>query len=150
MSNLVEQHPDTWRDRDYPVLHAVAGKIDQSTTGALFVVDRIEGLDMPEQDVSAALHALDDGGYLSMQWHGGGSAWVLGITDKARRAVGMWPSAESVADAIIAHLDKRIAETTDPEERNRWERFRDAAIGGGRVLLVEVAGSVLGKVITGG
>ena len=144
-SETTPRHPDTWRNRDYPVLYAIAPKVDES--GSLVDME-FPALGIDESDVHPALRALEEGGYIRMKWaddHG----WVLGLTGDGRRAVGMWPSPESVTDEIVASLDERIASATDPEERTRWQKIRDAIGGATRDLAVEVLGAAVSRGIMG-
>ena len=84
------------------------------------------------------------GGYLAES-----PMYLTGLTARGRRAVGLWPSAETLADQVIANIDGRIQQATTAEERSKWVKFRDGVVGGGRDLLVEVMASVVSRQING-
>jgi hypothetical protein len=69
---------------------------------------------------------------------------LTGVTERARRAVGQWPSAESMVDRMLTILNER-AEDAPPDERPRWRRLRDGFAGAGRDVAVEFAAALLAR-----
>lgn len=63
----------------------------------------------------------------------------IGLLERGRRATGQWPS-DDPAEELIAALRERIEQETDPVERSRLERLRDA--------LGEVSKSVVAGLVT--
>jgi hypothetical protein len=71
---------------------------------------------------------------------------VLAVHERARRALGTWPTAESVVDQLIAALMAAAERTDDPDEA---ESLRNAAEELGSSVVKGVAVSVITKLITG-
>jgi hypothetical protein len=107
---------------------------------------------MTDADVARALRALD-GEYLRINWFNSAASIgiIVGITPAARRAVGMWPTAESVAEQLLVTLDEQIEKSgADQDKRRKLIKIRDAIGGTARDLFVDVVGAVVAKSITGG
>jgi hypothetical protein len=72
---------------------------------------------------------------------------VIGLvgepTGHARRAVGAWPTPESIAARLISALDEAADREPDPE-RKGWLRKTAAYLGNaGRDLAVKIGGSAI-------
>lgn len=95
-------------------------------------------------DVSTArsLLQLEQAGYLRETM---GADQIVGpafftLTEKALQVVAGWPGGggDAAYDRLLALLDERISAAGTPDERSQWERARDAVVGAGRDVLVEV------------
>lgn len=121
---------DTWTARDYPVLVAAAEHLDGSPGSPIQLHQLVRQLDMPARDVTAALIALEP--YLQrevIQALGGESDIIVsGLTERGRRAAGLWPSEDQLT-ALVAALETAANRTDDPDERTRLERAGDALKG---------------------
>lgn len=92
---------DTWNDRDLPALDAIVEAHD--TDGRVVRTSRVvTGTGLDENTVNAALRALESENPPLLE---GARATVSGTyilagkpTGHARRAVGAWPTADSLAD----------------------------------------------------
>lgn len=112
----------TWERRDLPVLHAVAAVLDPSPGTGLQMQTIIEDSGLPEEQVIAALVALLSGRYIEgemLRGFGGHVRQVLvsAVTERGRRAVGLWPSDDALT-ALVAALQEAAEETGDSEERS--------------------------------
>jgi hypothetical protein len=137
---------DTWATRDLPALRAVAAHLDQNPHDVL-ETDELEVPGIDPGDMHRVLAALD-GAYLEVTWlrtfGGTGSGSVEGITERGRRAAGLWPSGES-ADALIEALTQ-AADASDDEEDRTWLRRAAGALGQvSRDVVVDVIGAVLAR-----
>ena len=141
----------TWETRELPVLEAVVRYFDENS-GVLLpqISDLAEITGRDPIEVYRAAKALSPT-YLRLSEVMSGADpnphTVIAITDEARRAVGQWPSAEAVADRIVAALME--AADREPDERKRT-KLRAAAetLGSfGRDLLVNAAANVATKPI---
>ena len=108
---------------------------------------------MSSADVERALKALD-GAYIQLdarRWHAQvyPRVCVVDITPAARRAVGMWPTAESAAINFLASLDEHIETSADPDRRTKLIKMRDALGGTARDVFVDVMGAVVSKSLMG-
>ena len=66
-------------------------------------------------------------------------------TGYARRAVGAWPTAETIADRLITALDEAAEREPDPE-RKGWLRKSAAYLGNaGRDLAVEIGATAINR-----
>ncbi|HEY8721483.1 hypothetical protein [Pengzhenrongella sp.] len=77
-----------------------------------------------------------------------GPVVITHISAKARRELGLWPSAEAGADRLMAALDALIAQAK-PADRSRLEKVRDGLVGAGRDMVVSVAAAVITGQIPG-
>jgi hypothetical protein len=142
---------DTWLNRDLVVLHAVAEKLEAGDSVVSY--ELAEELGLTDQQTEAALVALEDD-YLMLKWSGvfgggRGTGVVTGMTSAARRATGLWPTPESMADALVEEIGQALDRTKDEDTRTRLVRIRDAIAGAGRDLVVDVLGAALSRGLVG-
>jgi len=105
---------------------------------------------LKETQVQAALRRLDAAGYLvGVNSSAPYPVVVVGVTEKALRAVGAWPTPEAFVDRLLASLSELAENAPTSEERSRARRVLDAVGSVGRDVLVNAAGSVLGSGVTG-
>lgn len=91
--------------------------------------------------------ALEDPPFVSkIQRHGSGDISLVGSpTGHARRAVGAWPTAETIADRLINALDE-AAEREPDLERKGWLRQSAAYLANaGRDLAVEIGATAINR-----
>lgn len=138
----------TWGTRDFRVLEAIVEITDRGDTNSV-TAERIAshtGLD--DTTVQAALRALgsEDPPFFKAQgsW-GGGILRASNPTGHARRAVGEWPTAESLANQLIAKIESAAAAESDEGKRSKLSQLAGFFATGGRDLLVDIAA----KAITG-
>lgn len=62
------------------------------------------------------------------------------VSEKGLQLVAGWPTttAEAAVEKLLALVDLRITEASDPEERSKWQRIRDGLLGVGREALVRI------------
>jgi hypothetical protein len=118
---------ETWVSRDLPVLDAVVELLEDEDLVQPEAVAERTGLDLRE--VLRALHALDRT-YVRLHRDMSGG-FVDSVTPEARRAVGQWPSGESLIRQIADGLAAAAEEETDPEQKSRLRQA--AALLGGAV-----------------
>ena len=141
----------TWPTRELPILQAALRRLDAGDIFPTLEEIRAEvGLDVAQ--MRAGVDALESASppymEVSNAWgnpnHVGGH--VSRVSERARRELGTWPSAESVVDRLVAAL----AEAADAEqESERRTKIRAAAeaVGG---FLRDVAVQAVGTQIGGG
>lgn len=114
--------PDRWSTRDFPVLVAIARRLD----AADHIVDadddeflsELEPLD--RDTIANAMIALANAGYIDC----GINAMLSGhkhvaahtLTERGRRAVGIWPNQEQAADALIDLLTQAADHVGDADD----------------------------------
>lgn len=149
-SRIVPNHlPSTWETRDYRVLLAAAEMLDRTGGGPVEVTDLSSRTNLSEEDVIRAVVALDQGDYIHARVErgmGGGLPWVIatGLTDRGRRAVGLWPSSDS-GEALVAALFLAAEQAQSQEDKSRLRRAAESLGGVGRDLMVEVTAAFLAR-----
>lgn len=138
----------TWCTRDLSVLDAMVSILDEGEDPVRKdqIADRT-GLTPNGFQLSLAALSEPPNSFLrlpSNQDFGDSIDFVFGVTHETRRVVGAWPTAETVADALIDRL-QRLAEDeqAEPEARERAKAGLRAFLGAGRDVLVGAAGSAL-------
>lgn len=136
----------TW-PRDQRVLIAAADRLEESP-GLMFMdgeLTEATGLDAAE--VTRAVAALGSGGYLDVRDQSGlgsPSFSVHELTERGRRASGLWPSDDSV-DGLVEALRQAEAATDDPEEKSLIRRAAGAIGSVSRDVMVDVLGAVASR-----
>lgn len=140
---------DTWSGRELPLLQEAARRLESGETN-LYVSALAEQLNIDPAQAQIAVDALSDDGYLDgvRVEEIRGPVVITHISAKARRELGLWPSAEAGADRLMAALDALIVQAK-PDDRSRLERVRDGLVGAGRDMVVSVAAAVITGQIPG-
>jgi hypothetical protein len=136
---------DSWVSRDLPVLNAVVGQIDElpRTHSYPDAADIAASTGLEALDVAAALNALD-GGYIELQKSGGPASWhVTSVTPAARRAVGQWPTGESLIEQLTSGLSRAAEQETDPEQKRRLVAVARGLGGAAKAIAINVASEML-------
>lgn len=143
--------PTVWETLHFPVLKAVVDTLnaDRTFTGVR-ANDLAASTGIEPEDIVAALRALEAGGFFEVHWTMPVSraASVRHLTDRAQRAVGAWPSDESIADRIIAALEAIAENTTDEDERTRTRKILEMLAGSGRQIAVGVGTAIITGAVT--
>jgi hypothetical protein len=141
---------DTWTDRDLPVLNAIVGMTEEGADG-IEPHEISSRIGLPEDQVQRALQALADEHPPFFEASEATAAegrivlLVANPTGYARRTVGAWPTAETLADRLTQALAKAADDEPDEEKRG-WLRKTAAWFGSaGRDVAVDVASSVIAK-----
>jgi DNA-binding PadR family transcriptional regulator len=138
-----------WENDLLPVLEAV---YRAATKGNPFGVEQkqvIAELGRPDDDprTDRLLYELERTGYIeaTMATDGQWGPLICRLTEKGYQQVAGWPGRvdDSTFALLIRALDERIECAETEEERSKWVRLRDAALGVGRDLFVDVMGKVL-------
>jgi hypothetical protein len=148
---MTDRLPDHWITRDLPVLRHVAHLVEVDRADEVRPEGVAEQLGIDEDDALHSLIALHDAAYidgLRSDTFGGKYILATGLTERGRRAVGLWPSGESV-DALVDALRQAEEATDDPEERGALRKAASAVLGVGRDVMTDVMGAVIAKSITG-
>jgi hypothetical protein len=70
-----------------------------------------------------------------------------GVTERARRAAGAWPTPEGFAEQFVSGLAAAIEREPDPEKRGRLRALLGSAGGTVKDISVEVAAAVISRSI---
>ncbi len=132
----------TWNDREARMLEAILA-IEEADGDRVTTTELAETTGLSEPEAQRGLLALVEDGYLTYSVRIGGSAnrgpllvMMPRLRGKGRRAVGQWPA--DGFEALVAILETRIQDEPDVAKRSRLERLRDALVGVGREVVVDV------------
>lgn len=138
MSNL-------WTSRDLPVLKAVVKLADTTQLVQASQVETETGFD--RATVDASLKALKDAGYFTKT--GGSMSRLIddisGVTEKARHAAGVWPTAEQIAAGMLEEIERRAESDPDPEKRSRFKKIAAGFAEGGKDVGINLLAAVVAK-----
>jgi hypothetical protein len=133
--------PDMWTTRDRPVLVEVVRRIDADE-------DLIDGAHvaaatgLSEEDVARAGRNLERAGLVELAGFLASGISFTGVSAEALRVTGLWPDAGDAFDRLIWALEERIAEAP-PEQKSKLAKVRDAIVGVGRDVGVEIIGAAV-------
>jgi hypothetical protein len=136
---------DTWYNRELPVLRAAVAAFERDL-GRLLpeVSDLAEATGLAADDVARAVAALHPE-YLDLQTTPGEpTSWfVQRVHTSARRAVGQWPSPDTLAAQLAAAMQQVAEHTSDPDAKSRLRRAAEAIGGLAKDVLTEVGTKML-------
>ena len=130
---------DTWVPRDQPVLDATVALLEDSPMVTDAAITERTGFDLT--DVRRALEALDRT-YVHLGRDMSGF-FVAAVTADARRAVGQWPTGESLVSQLVDGLAAAAEQEADPERKGRLRQAVTLLGGPVRAIVVDVAEKVI-------
>lgn len=142
---------DRWATRDFPVLLAAARKVDALHLNVR-ASELADELGMSPDDVMSALIALDPTYVETKEDRRGpnilANVAVLRLTERGRRAVGLWPGEDS-ADALVRVLEAAADAEADPVEQGKLRKAAKAVGRVSRDVLVEIVAAVASRQMMG-
>jgi DNA-binding MarR family transcriptional regulator len=136
---------DTWTNRDFPVLEAIVRLLDR---GNLMVTVRDVAGDtgLDPADVDRAISALEGPYVVKYEQSAGGNSnsWrVRQVTPEARRAVGQWPTPESLVDRLAEAFGSAANDEPDADRKSRLRQVAAFLSSTGRDVATEVVSKVI-------
>lgn len=141
----MNQLPDRWHSRDFPVLVEAARLLD---AGEMPVSsdDIAANLGFDEDDVVAALQALH-GAYTTgdpLNSLGGVMGFMItGLTERGRRVTGLWPDEDRTADLLVELLTKAGDQVRDEEDASALKRAGRLLRGVPASVLADVTAALI-------
>lgn len=140
---------DTWTNRDLPVLEAIVQMSEADAAGFIDPAQIAQLCGLAESETQSALRALNGEVppfVTDMRTSASGHIFLVGApTGQARRAVGAWPTPESLADRLVRALDE-AADREPDEERKGFLRKTASYLGNaGRDLAVEIGATAINR-----
>jgi hypothetical protein len=136
----------TWFERELPVLEAAIALLDGlGHPGFVEVRSIANRTGTDPQQVFEALLAMQDE-YVTLHFVGEGDPnleMVTRVTPAGRRAVGQWPSAESLSDRLLVAMQDALDHESDPVRRAKLRSVTAALTGMGREVLVSVVSAAI-------
>jgi hypothetical protein len=138
---------DTWARRDLPVLDAIVSVFDKPDRYQMRMPELVGLCRLPEGEVQAALRVLANATppYISGTEVSGLTYPVIitDVTERARRAVGQWPTPESLVNQVVNGLSEAAAH--EPEPGKKWALREAASVLGDTAK--DVATEIAAKII---
>ena len=139
---------DTWASRDLPVLQVIVSAFNDPDRWQLRLAELVSMCGLPERDVRTGLRALGNARPPLLEYPPPPDELaypiiITDVTERARRVVGQWPTADSLAAQITKALSEAADREPDPAKKSR---LRDAASVLGetaRGVVVEVLSRVV-------
>jgi hypothetical protein len=137
---MPRQLESTWALRELPILRVALLRLDAGADAVEFA-DILRETGLSNDQLWAGLRALDTAQppYIDLD---GRDIW--GVTERARRELGTWPSATSIVDALAAAFAQAAEAEKEPERKNRLRAIADGLGGAVRDIAVAVVAKRLG------
>jgi hypothetical protein len=137
---------DEWESLAFPVLLAIARTAKNHDELDLHPL--ADELGVRFRDVQAAVHALKDTGYVinCLMSHGDAGGFMVShvrLSEKARRAVGLWPRQDAAADALIDLLAQAADQTEDEDDAGALRRAGRLLRGVPSAVLADVTAALI-------
>jgi len=137
---------DTWVSRDLPVLDAAVRMLDNGAF-EVSVAEIAAETGFDPATVDRALTALEGPFVADYQRYMSGGipdTWnVMAVTAAARRAVGQWPTAESLAERLAVAFSEAADAEQDPERKSRLRQLASFLGETGKDLAAEIMAKVI-------
>lgn len=137
---------DTWVSRDLPVLDVVVRLLDNGAW-QVTVADIAGETGLDPKAVDRALEALHGpyvAEYQRLATGGIPDLWsVTEVTSAARRVVGQWPTAESLAARLAEAFSEAADKEMDPERKSRLRQLANFLGETGKDLAAEIMAKVI-------
>jgi hypothetical protein len=130
----------TWAIRELPILSAALLRLDAGEDVAEFE-DLARETGLSDDQLWAGLRALETAQppYIDVR---GKHIW--GVTERARRELGTWPSATSIVDALAVAFAQAAEAEREPAKKNRLRAVADGLGGAVKDIAVAVVAKHLG------
>src|SRR5581483_9261812 len=135
---------ETWTTRELPILRHVTARLDSGAQEIGFGEIR-EALGLEVQEIQLGVHALEDAEppYLRARWQPVGmgrstSGMVMFVTERARRELGTWPTAEGLVSELAEALRQAADRAPESEEKSKMRSAAEALSGFARDVAVAV------------
>jgi hypothetical protein len=136
---VAESH-STWAPRELPILSVALRRLDAGEDVVEFE-DLARETGLSDDQLWAGLRALETAQppYIEID---GKDIW--GVTERARRELGTWPSATSIVDALATAFAQAAEAEKEPAKKKRLRAVADGLRGVLRDIAVGVVAKRLG------
>ncbi|MGE5136762.1 MAG: hypothetical protein ACM32E_28180 [Gemmatimonadota bacterium] len=135
---------DTWWSRDLPVLDATVKLFQRQDFVEVGELARATGFEVT--DVAQALLDMRYVYVSEIQSMGPKDQWcITGVTAKARRAVGQWPTPENVVARLAEAFTAAAEQEPDSERRSKLRAVGGFLAETGKDFAAEVVAKVIGQ-----
>jgi hypothetical protein len=147
---------DTWARRELPILLAAYRRVESgerpSPVGQFEEMRQELGMTVRDLELGLAALADADPPYIELQLAGGwseekaGGGYVDAVTERTRRELGTWPTADSLVDQLVEALGRAADDELEPERKGRLRQAADVIGGMARDVAVAVISARIGRV----
>jgi len=138
---------DTWARRDLPVLDAIVSVFDKPDRYQMRMPEVVELCRLPEGEVQAALRVLANATppYISGTGVSGLTYPVIisDVTERARRAVGQWPTPESLVSQVVDGLSEAAAHEPEPGKKRALREAASVLGDTAKDVATEIAAKII-------
>jgi len=139
---------DTWARRDLPILQAIVGAFDDPDRYQLRLGELTGLCGLPEREVQTALRALAKARPPLLEYPRPPEELtypiiITDVTERARRLVGQWPTADSLVAEIAKALSEAAEHEPDPAKKSRLHEAATVLGETARGVVVEVLSRVV-------
>ena len=140
-----------WFERELPIIKYLAMRANKEPMVLTSTGEISEAIGIPIDQVASACDFLSQEGYFDLQkvmgntlnWH------IHKLQSRLLVEAGDWPSANSIAESLIANLKKMESESLDPAKKSKIKSIIDAIGGTAGELGQKILVDVIAKSITG-
>ena len=144
----------TWATRDLPILAAALRKVEAGGHSVKQLEEIREELGLTPKELLAGLSALEsaDPPYVEVEYMAGwsdehaGGGYVSAVSERTRRELGAWPSANGLLEQLIEALSRAAEDETEPDRRSRLRATADVLGGMARDIAVGAIAARLGRI----
>lgn len=144
----------TWATRDLPILVAAFRRVEAGERSVRQLEEIRDELGLTPKELLAGLSALEsaDPPYVEVEYMAGwsderaGGGFISAVSERARRELGAWPSANGLLEQLIEALSRAAEDETEPERRSLLRATADVLGGMARDIAVGAIAARLGRV----
>lgn len=140
---------ETWTRRELPVLAYLVERFDDPDLHRVDLSEIATGTGLDDDQVRRALRALSEASpdYIEGPKTAQTSYPIIltGVTERARREVGAWPTPDGLVDRLVTAFDVAADQEPDPERQGRLRQIARSLGGSFRDVAVQVAGTVVAR-----
>jgi DNA-binding MarR family transcriptional regulator len=134
---------ETWVSRELPILRVALEQIEAGETfvkiGALK-----EQLGLSDVSMGVAIRSLEKAGYIEAASLQRGPIAIKDVTERTRRELGAWPSADGLLEQLVAALTDAANAEPEPEKKTKLRATADVLAGMARDIAVSAIASRIG------
>jgi hypothetical protein len=137
---------DTWTSRDLPVLEVVVEGFTDPERFMMTFQEVVGACGLPEREVKAGLRDLWASSFVEAPRPPEELTYpliVTGVTERARRAVGQWPTPDSLAARLVKGLREAAEQEDDPVRRKGLKEAAGFLGETARGVVAEVCAKVI-------
>jgi hypothetical protein len=140
LRSLVAEPQSTWGPRELPILTVALRRLDAGEDVAEFA-DLANETGLSHDQLWAGLRALETAQPPFIELDGKD---IWGVTERARRELGTWPSADSIVDELAAAFAQAAEAEKEPAKKKRLRAVADGLGSALRDIAVGVISKRLG------